>query len=101
MTAGRRWTDPFDDMSDEDFDAHVEALFSARPRTAGVSLRIPQDLLERVKREAIRAEMPYQTFIKAMLEAAVSRLERRGRTAPRVRGSGARDARRPRATRSR
>lgn len=47
MTATRRWTDPFDDMSDEEFDAHVDALFSARPRTVGVSLRVPHDLLER------------------------------------------------------
>lgn len=84
MTATRRWTDPFDDMSDEEFDAHVDALFSARPRTVGVSLRVPRDLLERLKREAARAGVPYQTFMKSMLEAAVSRLERRGSSAGRA-----------------
>lgn len=83
MTATRRWIDPFDDMPDDEFDAHVEALFSARPKTVGVSLRVPQDLLERVKREAARAGIPYQTFIKSMLDAGVSRLERRGRSVPR------------------
>lgn len=88
MTASRRWIDPFDDMSDEDFDAHVEALFSSRPKTVGVSLRVPPDLLERVKREAARAGIPYQTFIKSMLEAGVSRLERRGPSTPRGRKSG-------------
>ncbi len=88
MTATRRWIDPFDDMSDEDFDAHVETLFSARPRTVGVSLRVPQDLLERVKRQAARAGIPYQTFMKSMLEAGVSRLERRGPSTPRARKSG-------------
>lgn len=77
MTKAHRWMDPFDDISDEEFDEHVETLFSARPPTVGVSLRISRDLLERVKREAGRAGMPYQTFMKAMLEAAVSRLERR------------------------
>ncbi len=76
MTA-RRWTDPFDEMSDEEFDTHIDTLFSARPKTVGVSLRIPRDLLERVKREAGRAGVPYQTFMKGILDAAVSRLERR------------------------
>lgn len=87
MTATRRWIDPFDDMSDDDFDAHVEALFSARPKTVGVSLRVAPDLLARVKREAARAGIPYQTFIKSMLEAGVSRLERRGPSAPHGRKS--------------
>lgn len=88
MTATRRWIDPFDDMSDDDFDAHVETLFSARPKTVGVSLRVPTDLLERVKREAARAGIPYQTFIKSMLESGVSRLERRGPSTPRGREGG-------------
>lgn len=72
-----KWTDPFDDMSDEEFDEHVDQLFSERPRTVGVSLRVPPDLLERVKRQAAGAGVPYQTFMKAVIEAAVSRLERR------------------------
>lgn len=90
MTATRRWTDPFDDMSDEELDAHVDALFSARPRTVGVSLRVPRDLLERLKREAARAGVPYQTFMKSMLEAAVSRLERRGSSPGRARRTSSR-----------
>ena len=85
MTATPRWVDPFDDMSDEDLDAHVEALFSTRPKTVGVSIRIPPGLLDRVKREAARAGLPYQTFMKSMLEAGVSRLERRGPSTPRSR----------------
>ncbi|MBI2773484.1 MAG: hypothetical protein HYX56_03215 [Chloroflexi bacterium] len=97
MTATRRWIDPFENMSDEEFDAHVDALFSSRPRTVGVSLRVQQDLLERVKRQAARADIPYQTFIKSMLEAGVSRLERRGPSAPRARKSGSRGRRGARA----
>ena len=100
MTATRRWVDPFDDMSDDDFDAHVEALFSGRPKTVGVSLRVPSDLLERVKREAARAGIPYQTFIKSMLEAGVSRLERRGPSAPHGRKTASAGTRRARTLRS-
>ncbi len=100
MTATRRWIDPFDEMSDDDFDAHVEALFSTRPKTVGVSLRVRPDLLERVKREAARAGIPYQTFIKSILEAGVSRLERHGASAPRGRKSRSRARRRAGALRS-
>lgn len=46
------WVDPFDEMSDEDFDTHLDALFSARPGSVAVSLRVAPDLLGRVKRQA-------------------------------------------------
>ena len=49
MNVVTKWTDPFDDMSDEEFDEHVEALFAERPRNVAVSLRVPADLLERLK----------------------------------------------------
>jgi len=52
LSAVTKWTDPFEDMSDEEFDERVDQLFSERPRTVGVSLRVPPDLLERVKRQA-------------------------------------------------
>lgn len=55
MNAVTKWTDPFDDMSDEEFDEHVEALFSERPRTVAVSLRVPADLLVRLKMQVTRA----------------------------------------------
>lgn len=77
MSATRTWIDPFDEMSDEEFDDHVDKLFEARPSTVAVSLRIAPDLLGRVKREAARAGIPYQTFMKGILEAGISRLERR------------------------
>jgi predicted DNA binding CopG/RHH family protein len=77
-----KWTDPFADMSDEEFDEHVDELFSGKPRNVGVSLRVPIDLLDRVKRQASKAGVPYQTFMKSVLEAAVSRLERRPTSPP-------------------
>jgi predicted DNA binding CopG/RHH family protein len=88
VKASKHWTDPFDDMTDDEFDAHVEKVFTVRPQTVGISIRVPRALLARVKREAHRAGVPYQTFMKGMLEAAVSRLERRGgRTKARQRRS--------------
>jgi predicted DNA binding CopG/RHH family protein len=77
MSAATKWTDPFDDMSDEEFDEHVGSLFSERPRAVAVSLRVPADLLERLKRQATRMGVPYQTLMKSVLESAVARLERR------------------------
>jgi len=77
MKIARNWVDPFDEMSDEEFDAHVDELFAARPATVAVSLRMAPDLLGRVKREAGRAGLPYQTFMKGILEAGLSRLEKR------------------------
>jgi predicted DNA binding CopG/RHH family protein len=76
MKTPRRWVDPFDDMSDDEFDAHVDKLFATRPATVAVSLRMAPDLLARMKREAGRAQVPYQTFMKGILEAGISRLER-------------------------
>ena len=76
MSAKWTWTDPFDDMTDEELDQHVEKLFRTRESTVAVSLRIAPDLLGRVKRQAARAGLPYQTFMKGVLEAGISRLER-------------------------
>ena len=83
MSTTNKWTDPFDDMSDEEFDEHVDVLFSERPRTVAVSLRVPTDLLERLKRQATRVGVPYQTLMKSVLESAVARLERREPSHPR------------------
>ncbi len=71
-----KWTDPFDEMTDDELDDHVAKLFTARPSTVAVSLRIAPDLLGRVKRQAARAGLPYQTLMKGLLEAGIGRLER-------------------------
>jgi len=92
MSRAFSWSDPFDDMTDDEFDDHVAKLARSRPNTVAVSLRIAPDLLTRVKREAARVDVPYQTFMKRVLEAGITRLERkpRRRAAPR---SGGRPAR--------
>ena len=71
-----RWVDPYDEMSDEELDEYIARSFAKRPSTVAVSLRIAPELLARLKREAARAGVPYQTFMKGMLEAGLSRLER-------------------------
>jgi len=76
MKVSRKWIDPFEEMSDEEFDEHVDELFAARPATVAVSLRIAPGLLSRLKRQAARSGVRYQTFMKGILEAGVSRLER-------------------------
>ena len=93
MKVARNWVDPFEQMSDEEFDMHVDELFAARPATVAVSLRMAPDLLTRVKRQASRAGVRYQTFMKGILEAGVSRLERTSS------GSSQRARQRKRATR--
>ena len=44
-----------------------------KPSTTTISLRIPVGLLERIKVEANRRDMPYQSLIKAWLEEDVNR----------------------------
>ena len=69
--------DPYNGMTDEEFSADIEeALRAAQRRQTAISLRLPEDLLERTKIEARRRGMPYQTLIKVLLERSLDRLER-------------------------
>ncbi len=69
--------DPFDGMNDEEFVADVEeALRVAQRRQTAISLRLPEELLERAKAEARQRGMPYQTLIKVLLERGLDRLRR-------------------------
>ena len=70
MKAPRKWIDPFDEMPDDEFDAHVDQLFAARAKTVAVSLRVAPELLQRVKRQAERLGVPYQTFVGSVVEEA-------------------------------
>jgi hypothetical protein len=48
MTRAHRWADPFDKMTDDEFDSHVNKLFAARPASVAVSLPIAPDMLRRL-----------------------------------------------------
>ena len=53
--------------------ASAVRLPNLKPATTTISLRIPVGLLERIKVEANRRAMPYQSLIKAWLAEDVSR----------------------------
>ena len=42
------------------------------PRTVPISIRMPADLLERVRREAERRQTPYQRLIRELVEAGLA-----------------------------
>jgi len=44
-----------------------------KPSTKTISLRLPEFLLERIKVEANRRDMPYQSLIKAWLAEVVDK----------------------------
>jgi predicted DNA binding CopG/RHH family protein len=60
------------DLSDLDFSQFKPARFEFQPKTERVNMRLPAELLEAVRRKAEAAGMPYQRFIRAALERAVS-----------------------------
>jgi hypothetical protein len=66
--------DPFDEMTDSEFERHV--LESLDRGTTKISLRVPNDLLGRTRQAAGRRGVPYQSLIKVLLEQGVTRLER-------------------------
>jgi predicted DNA binding CopG/RHH family protein len=47
--------------------ARTASLANLKPSTRTISLRLPQSLLERIKIEANKRDMPYQSLIKAWL----------------------------------
>ena len=61
------------DLSDLDFDQFKPIRFEFQPKGARVNMRLPQPLLEAVKRRAAARGVPYQRYIREALEAAVGR----------------------------
>ncbi|MGH7490513.1 MAG: CopG family antitoxin [bacterium] len=67
--------DPYDGMSDKEFEAEVvAALAAAKERQKAISIKLPEALLERTREEARRRGVPYQTFIKILLERSLDRI---------------------------
>jgi predicted DNA binding CopG/RHH family protein len=87
IVAASNFHDPYDAMSDQDFDAYVSRLFD-KPQgpTRSITVRMPEDLLSRLQRLASTHHVPYQRLMRRMLEESVSGLERRAalsrRTSP-------------------
>ena len=52
--------------------AQLASLSNLKPSTKTISLRLPESLLERIKIEANKRDVPYQSLIKAWLADDVS-----------------------------
>ncbi|MGD0195324.1 MAG: CopG family antitoxin [Candidatus Dormibacteria bacterium] len=81
ILSAQHFHDPYDAMSDDDFDAYMRRLFD-QPQgpTRSVTVRMPEALLLRLQHMAAQRHMPYQRLMKRMLEESVSGLERRAST---------------------
>ena len=56
--------------------AQLARFANLKPSTQSISLRLPVSLLERIKIEANKRDMPYQSLIKAWLAEDVARQRR-------------------------
>lgn len=57
-----------------DWSKAERAVFpNLKPTTKTISLRLPESLLHRIKTRAHRQDVPYQSFIKVLLERDVLR----------------------------
>ena len=59
------------DLTNYDLSDLRTVLFEFQPKTERINMRLPKPLLEAVKASAIKAGVPYQRFIRQVLEAAV------------------------------
>jgi predicted DNA binding CopG/RHH family protein len=59
------------DLTDYDLSELRTVLFEFQPKSERVNIRLPRPLLDTVKASAVKAGVPYQRFIRQVLEAAV------------------------------
>ena len=60
------------DLTEYDFSEFKPVKFEFLPKEERVNMRLPSSLLKSVREKAAAAGMPYQRFIRAVLEQAVS-----------------------------
>jgi predicted DNA binding CopG/RHH family protein len=63
------------DLTEFDLSAMRELRFELGLKTERVNMRLPKPLLDAVKAHAAKQHIPYQRFIRAVLEKAVGRQE--------------------------
>jgi predicted DNA binding CopG/RHH family protein len=61
------------DLTEYDLCEFRTILFEFQPKSERVNMRLPKPLLDAVKASAAKAGVPYQRFIRQVLEAAVGR----------------------------
>ena len=60
------------DLTQFDLSQMRELRFELGPKTERVNMRLPKPLLDAVKARAARQRIPYQRYIRAVLERAVA-----------------------------
>jgi predicted DNA binding CopG/RHH family protein len=60
------------DLSDLDFAQFKPVRFEFEKKTARVNMRLPESLLNAVKKRATARKIPYQRFIREVLERATA-----------------------------
>jgi predicted DNA binding CopG/RHH family protein len=60
------------DLSDIDFAQFKPVRFEFEKKTARVNMRLPESLLNAVKKRATARKIPYQRFIREVLERATA-----------------------------
>ena len=61
------------DLTEYDLSAMRPIRFEFQPKTERVNMRLPRQLLDAVQASAAREGVPYQRFIRRVLEDAVQR----------------------------
>jgi predicted DNA binding CopG/RHH family protein len=61
------------DLTEYDLSDMRIIRFEFQPKTERVNMRLPKSLLDAVKASAAKAGVPYQRFIRQLLEAAMQR----------------------------
>jgi predicted DNA binding CopG/RHH family protein len=61
------------DLTEYDLTGMRPLRFEFQPKSERINMRLPPQLLEAVRASASKAGMPYQRFIRQVLEAAVRR----------------------------
>jgi predicted DNA binding CopG/RHH family protein len=56
--------------------ADKAVLPDLKPSTKTISIRVPESLLSRLKAEANRQDVPYQSFVKVLLDREMNELEK-------------------------
>ncbi len=64
------------ELSDLDFSQFKRVHFEFAKKTAQVNMRLPEALLEAVKKRSAERGIPYTRFIREALEEAMSRSEK-------------------------
>jgi predicted DNA-binding protein len=71
-----KYVEPYERTRGPEVDEEFEPLFPKhRAKSVLVSIRMPEELLQRVKRLAQARETRYQTLMKRILESALSQIE--------------------------